>query len=316
MQTTYKGGKREIKNYYHSFGFKNISTDWHRYFKHLNGNFYKEYIPEDFFYNVIEPSLNMSIMFPALTDKNILDKLFIGVKQPKSIVKNINGIYLNASSNVILTFDEAVGLCNKYQKLVIKPTIESGGGKNVGILNINKGLTDQKNLSINQVLKNYEKNFIIQEYLNQHPQMKLLNESSVNTLRIETLLIDNKIVVLNSILRIGMKGLRIDNMSQGGYVFKIKQDGKLYNRGYFETGLEIEKKDLDFDIEEFKVPNYQIILKVVQDLHKQILHFKMISWDMAIDETCDPVLIEYNVLWGKVFFKNIMHFLVSTPMKF
>ena len=145
--------KREIKNYYHSFGFKNISTDWHRYYKHVNGNFYKEYIPEDFFYNVIEPSLNMRIMFPALTDKNILDKLVIGINQPKNILKNINGTYLKGNSYDILTFNEAVGICNKFQKLVIKPTIESGGGKNVSILNIDNGITDQQNLTIGSSIK-------------------------------------------------------------------------------------------------------------------------------------------------------------------
>ena len=287
--------KREIKDYFASYGFYNISTDWHRYNKHVNGNFYKEYIPEDFFYNVIEPSLNMRVMFPALTDKNILDKLFQGIRQPKNILKNINGVYIKADNNDILTFESAVNECNKYQKLVIKPTIESGGGKNVSVLNIQSGITDQENLTIELVLKNYNKNFIVQECLEQHDVMNLLNESSINTLRIKTLLIKEEIIILNSVVRIGLKGSRVDNMSKGGYIMQITTDGKLGTRGFFGTGLEIGKKDLDFDIDKFEVPNYQNIQSVVKDLHKQILHFKMISWDIAIDPDGNPVLIEYNV---------------------
>ena len=125
--------------------------------------------------------------------------------------------------------------------------------------------------------------------------MKLLNESSVNTLRIKTLLINDKIVTLNSVVRIGMKGSKVDNMSQGGYIMQIKQDGKLHDRGFFGTGLEIKKSNLNFEIEKFEVPNYQSILNIVTDLHKQILHFKMISWDIAIDVAGNPVLIEFNV---------------------
>ena len=74
---------KEIKDYYASFRFKNISTNWHKFNTHFSGKFYKEYIPEDLFYNVIIPNLNMVKMHPALTDKNLLSKLFKGVKHLK-----------------------------------------------------------------------------------------------------------------------------------------------------------------------------------------------------------------------------------------
>ena len=34
---------------------------------------------------------------------------------------------------------------------------------------------------------------------------------------------------------------------------------------------------------------------MIQSLHKQIPYFKMISWDIAIDDKRDLVLVEYNV---------------------
>lgn len=314
--------EQEAKEFYSSYGFSNIDTNWHRYFKHLNGKFHKEYIPEDFFYNVIEPSLNMRLMFPALTDKNILDKFFPNIIQPKNILNNINGIYIKSGNNNILTFDEAVEECNKYDELVIKPTIESGGGKNVSIITLKDGKTDYQELKIGKVLETYDKNFIVQERLEQHEQMSLLNESSINTLRIKTLLINERIIVLKVVVRIGMKGSKVDNMSKGGYILLVKDNGKLYHKGFLGTGMEIKKTNLSFDIENFEVPNFENILTIVRELHKQILHFKMISWDIAIDKKGNPILIEFNVFgqgvgqeYGPLFGKYTDEILKSCKVK-
>ena len=145
-----KSQKKEIKKYYASFGFKNICTDWHRLNTHLNGKFYKEYLPADFFYNVIEPNLNMREMFPALTDKNLLNIIFKGVKQPETVIKNINGLFTDNERNRVFEFHEVLEKCMQYSKLIIKPSIDSGGGRNIIVFKIKGNQTDYKNLTIEE----------------------------------------------------------------------------------------------------------------------------------------------------------------------
>lgn len=318
-----KAQKKEIKNYYKSFGFKNISSDWHRLFTHINGDFHKEYIPQDFFYNVVEPSLNMYSMFPALMDKNLLDKIFTNVKQPKTIVKNINGIYLDGITGNFLNFNKVVNKCKQFSNLVIKPSLESGGGKNVNIINLNKeGITDLNGLTIEQLLVKHDKNFIIQELFTQHKQMSLLNPDSVNTIRFKTLYFKGEIVHLYSVVRVGGKGVKVDNTSQGGFFCKIDSEGKLFNKGYFGNGDFTLKTDSGLLLEGFQIPNYTNIRSVVLKLHEQIPYFKMVSWDISIDELKYPNLIEFNIVgqgfseeFGPLFGKYTNEVLKNSELK-
>lgn len=286
---------KEAQEYYASFGFKNLNTDWHRYFTHVSGKFYKEYMPEDIFHNVIEPNLNMFNMLPALTDKNLLNKLFERVKQPKTIIKNINGFFYDGETNINIQLDEVIKNCNKYSKLIIKPTIGSYGGNDIVVFNINDNQTDYNSLSIKDLIKIYNKNFIIQEYLVQHKQMSLLNPSSVNTIRSTTFLIDDEVKFLRNIVRIGGKGSFLDNSSQGGIFCYIKSEGVLSEKGYIDPGKSVLVTDSKMKLKGFKIPNYNKIKENIKNLHKQIPYFKIVSWDIAIDNLGDAVLIEYNV---------------------
>lgn len=119
----------DIREYYSSFGFKNINLNWHRFYTHYSGEFYKEYIPEDLFYNVVIPNLNMNKAHSGLTDKSLLDRLFQSVKKPQNIIKNINGVYFDGWENNIIGFEEVLKICNKYSSLIIKPSIDSGEEK-------------------------------------------------------------------------------------------------------------------------------------------------------------------------------------------
>ena len=290
-----KSQKKEIKDYYANFGFKNISTVWHRYYTHLTGNFYKEYIPLDFFYNVIEPHLNMKIMFPALTDKNILNKLFKGVELLEPVVKNINGIFLDGQDNIIIDFGNVLKKCKKYNKMVIKPSIDSGGGNNVIVFELMGDLTDHKNLTLEELISSYDKNFIIQNYFIQHEQMSKLNKSSVNTIRMETLLVNGNVEILNTFVRMGTEGSKIDNINSGGFYCFVNLDGILSKNIFDASGKLLSETERKIKPELIKIPNFNRIQEDVKKLHKQICHFRMVSWDITIDKKGKTVLIEFNV---------------------
>ena len=287
--------KKEIKDYYASFGFKNTNTNWHRFYTHMSGEFYKEYIPEDLFYNVIIPNLNMTNLHSGLTDKSLLDRIFHDIKQPETVLKNINGIYYEGKENKIIQFKEAIKNCAKYSSLIIKPSIDSGGGKNIIVFNLKDGISDYKDMTIAELIKLYNKDFIIQKLISQHSKMSSLNPSSVNTLRIVTLLIKDEVEFMQGVVRIGGIDSRVDNTSQGGIWCKIKAGGILSERGYNKSLNSVLETDSKIKLKDFVIPDYDKIIKEVKNLHKQIPYFRFVSWDFAIDSSGEAVLIEYNV---------------------
>ncbi|WP_117882510.1 sugar-transfer associated ATP-grasp domain-containing protein [Aureibaculum luteum] len=286
---------REAKKYYASFGFKNINTDTHRINTYFSGVFSKEYLPEDLFHSTIEPYLNDYRIAVGLTDKNYFTLIFKNIKHPQTVLKNINGVFYDDDNN-LLNEQQAIDHCNIFEKLIIKPSIDSFGGKGIIVFNLKDGVSDYKNQTTKQFLNNSKKNYIIQNFLIQNQAMESLNPTSINTLRIITLFWNNQTNILHSIVRIGRTGSSVDNTGQGGLFCQIEPDGNLLKKGYdgesnihFETDTKIKFKD-------FKIPFYDRVKQEVKELHNQRPHFKLISWDLAINNLDETVLIEYNVM--------------------
>lgn len=284
---------KQIKAFYKKRGYSKVKTYWHRFYSSVNNQFFIRYIPEDIFHSIVSNSLNEMKQWPALLDKNLSEIIFKDFKQPITVLKNINGFYY--VNNEIVNRSTAIEHCCRYEKkLVIKPSIESGGGKEVvGFLTKDR-TTDYKKLSIKELLVSYKKDFIIQTVVEQHARLKALNPSSLNTLRIISYLKEDSVYILSSILRIGRKGMFTDNNASGGLVCGIKNDGKLREFGYFASGEKLKKTDTNILLNDYIVPSFHKALDMVKQMHSKTPYFRIISWDIAIDDVSDPVFIEYN----------------------
>ncbi len=220
--------------------------------------------------------------------------MFQNVKQPESLVKNINGFYYN--NNELITEDEAVRVCSVDQKMIIKPTLDTQGGKNVVLFKCINGKSDYNDMGIKQLFGLYGKDFIVQKAVNQHPQMAMLNTSSLNTFRIMSYLKDNSVDVLSIVVRMGKEGSITDNNTGGGFCCGVKADGSLNEISHQgNTGERYEATDQGIPFKELKLPFVDKLDDVVRKLHKKAPYFKLISWDLAIDSTEEVVLIEYNI---------------------
>lgn len=47
------------------------------------------------------------------------------------------------------------------------------------------------------------------------------------------------------------------------------------------------------------------MLELVKSLHPQIPHFRLVSWDVAINEDGKPILIEVNLKYGELDFHQL-----------
>ncbi|NER13992.1 hypothetical protein GWK08_11110 [Leptobacterium flavescens] len=298
----------EIKQYYASFGFSNVKNYWHKFYKTINGTFFKEYIPEDLFYSTIEPCLNRKELLPALSDKNLLGKVFDGVKMPATVVQNINGFY--TKDGRVISKEEAISLCSEHSRLIFKPSIHSGGGVGVVVCSINNGMTDFKNKSLEELLSSYRRDFIVQEVVKQNKVIASLNPSSLNTLRVVSYLREEEVVVLSTAVRIGGKGQFTDNVAISGVACGLNEDGSLKDLGYNKMYQPFEKGEDGIVFSTVKIPFYDKVKETVKKLHAQIPYFRLVSWDIALDDSDEVVLIEYNVMAQGIF----THQLITGPM--
>lgn len=142
--------------------------------------------------------------------------------------------------------------------------------------------------------------YILQEKINQHSKMNILNSKAVNTIRIVTVNDNGIIKHFYSILRIGTKesGER-DNTSQGGIAVGIDQDGCLVEFGIRkpEFGGRINiHPDSNVLFEGFKIPYYKEAVELCCKAHSLFFELKSIGWDIAISED-GPVFVEGNDNW-------------------
>lgn len=290
----------EIKEYYAKYGFK-VKTIWHEFYFSINNIYSKEYIPGDIFHAIINKKLNQMRQWPTLLDKNLLGNLFKDYKQPDVVLKNINGFFY-VEDEIITEYLAVKRVLNQKCQMIIKPSIDSGNGQNVLVFAVHDELTSYYNLSVKELFKKYKKDFIVQFLVNQHESLKLLNPTSLNTLRIVSYLNGDGVHVLSTLIRIGSKDSFTDNVSTGGMFSGVDNNGILREYGYFENGTKTTKTDTGVLLKNFKIPSYDIALKQIEKLHLLIPYFRLVSWDIAIDNTETPVVIEYNTyhqgIWG------------------
>lgn len=267
------------------------------------GEIDSKYIPNDLYYGEILPYYSNMSFRRFAEDKNLLDSKFSHFNMPQTIIKNSASIFYD-HENSIIDLEKAVHILSKEKDYIIKPAIDSGGGRGVSII---KEFMSEDYIE-NLITKEYKSNFIIQKVVRQNKDLASLNESSINTIRILTFLFNNEVHVLSSIIRIGKPGSSVDNISAGGIQCNILENGYLEEYGYDINRNKFTETDSGIVLGNFKVPYYEEIKKLVIDAQSKQSHFKMIGWDFAVDESNKPVFIEYNVCPGNNQMTSGPHF--------
>lgn len=274
--------------YFKQYGFK-VSSAFPEIYRRCNNIVSNKYIPASLYFYYISPYLvNMNLSM-AYVDKNMYFRHFPSVQQPITILHNMSGRFYTTDMTEVNMADAINELSNK-DSFIIKPSIESGRGRDV------KMVVKKEKYVIEQVLREYESNFIIQEIVKQHPQMARLNETSLNTIRLYTYRVigSSDYVLLGAAVRFGGKGAYRDNACTGGGFCKVDIDGSvsddIHNYRRFGWGsLKAEK-----GIDNLKVPNFETVVETVLGLHRSIPYMDLIGWDIAVGEDGVPILIELN----------------------
>lgn len=129
-----------------------------------------------------------------------------------------------------------------------------------------------------------------------------MNPTSLNTIRVISLFFKGKIHILSSVLRIGTSGSRVDNASAGGIVVGIDNKGCLKEYAYGSKKRVVYKNHPDSGIifKGYEVPKFEDIIKIIERESINYPHFRLISWDFAINENGDVIFIEFNLKNGQL----------------
>lgn len=143
--------------------------------------------------------------------------------------------------------------------------------------------------------------YLVQECIYQHPKLAELNRSSINSVRLQTVMDSDGIVhPFGAGLRIGRSGSTIDNWAKGGVFVGIDMEkGRLMKMGFmkpqFGTSVK-EHPDSQVTFEGFEIPYYKEAEAMAVRLHSFLYRSHSVGWDIAITER-GPVFIEGNGLW-------------------
>jgi len=293
--------KQDIQRYWNKFNIK-INTDWHKWYSSRNGVKDVRYVPEDIFYCIIEPFYNRVDFKEAYSDKALHSIWFSDVKRPVTIAKNMSGTSYDDEFTPIYQ-EEVIKRCMSREKIIIKPTIDSGGGRNICFIDAKEVAGMRKEVA--HAITAFRQDYIIQEIIEQHEYLKRINPESINTIRTMSFFSKEKVHVLSSVLRMGINAARVDNQAAGGISCGILQDGRLCRYAFDKYGMALEKHPQGFVFENSIVPSYSAVLDIIKREHVKLGHFRLISWDFAIDKYGFPVLIENNLRFQEINFHQL-----------
>lgn len=210
---------QEIRDYWKQISGCEIDTRWHRlYASYLNCPVRKDFFPEILYSTKLEKKLSDPKFYGILSDKGFLASVFPGddtYRLPKTIVYNSYGTYTDGQRQII-SEDEARELLASAGEVIVKPTIDTSSGEGIVKAHFVKGKDSLNNLTVNDILKGFKENFLVQECVKQSRYLSDLCEKSLNTFRVITYICQGKVFHAPLSLRMGNGSSFVDNIHRGG----------------------------------------------------------------------------------------------------
>lgn len=167
---------------------------------------------------------------------------------------------------------------NKY--FMVKP-YDGLGGKGVERIYTKdiKSINEYYNYLINNRL-------FLEEYIKQNKDISKICSNSVNTIRIMTFLCNGKAKIIFAAMRFGNGVNSVDNFHKGGMGVLVDYERGILIGDAYDKDLNKytnhPKSKIKFD--GFKIPNFDIVKKIVLEAAKVNKNIRIVGWDVAITE--------------------------------
>ncbi len=291
-------------SYYHMAGFWRRELKWSDKTCHLNRREYRQVLKKLNPENYRKLSQNKIAEKAILSLFNLPTPAFVG-RLSMQCGMDSHGAPLKSAHDL-----ETLIRTKAPQRLVFKE-LEGFGGKGVQIVEISPtdptacrplgGTTFDSVRAYCESTLYLSKggDWLVEEYLAQHPLVASFNPTSVNTIRIWVLrTTPAHTEVLVAYLRIGRIGAWVDNVASGGIIAPIDVRTGILGAG---QAAQAERRfypthpDHGTAIEGLKLPYWEQVPQVAQDALKAFPGLRFAGLDIAIGDR-GPVIVELNVV--------------------
>lgn len=207
-----------------------VNVDWFRYYCNVSGVVDETYVPLDIYFAFIEPVLNDYVRRDLeCEDKNEFD-IFVDNKYTSDVVlRYVRGMFMDADFNVVeFRLDHDIGeLIGKPAGTACGRGIEKFGFVNGGYVSLKTGVKLTR-----EYVASHD-SYVLEKVIQQHEFTAQFNASSANTFRMVTLRCpwNGEVKLIKTMLRIGVEGGAVDNLSAGGICVSVDDSGRLADVG-------------------------------------------------------------------------------------
>lgn len=262
---------------------------WSRVYKKFHG--FNPYFITDWQLHHILKQTNPYKQVVSLQNKAMVDVYFPEIPFPHNYLKNIRGVFWCEGEMKELETAVDYIIKNEINQFVIKPSVESGCGKGVRLVDLNS--ESDKLAFLRELFNSYNKDFVVQEVLKQHPIIHQLNPTSINSCRVTSLFI-NGVFSYSSILKVGKKGSNVDNW-HSSYLIGMDENGNILDKGYDNKLNQVTITDNGIAFAGLAMPYYKELISSIKKWH--IAYFPnigIIGWDVIVDQNNQTKVIEIN----------------------
>ena len=289
----------------------NADKAWLRLYGNISGIWDQRYVPENIYYNRIEPCLNNKAFAKCYNDKNFYLSYLGDFNIPATLISNIDGVFYNDEHKPI-TPEAAIRFLGDETGFIIKPAIDSGGGNKVTLWRKNNNVilsNEDKVLTSDFLRSVYNKNYVIQKVIEQHIFFSRYNPTSVNTVRVLTYRSakDESINVLHCILRVGASGSITDNQASGGYACGVTNTGHLTGNAVDKMGNRFQKVNNTDLVPGTMIEGFEEIIKTACDLASRYHYARLLGLDMCLNKEGEVIVLEVNNVNNEINFYQMLY---------
>jgi hypothetical protein len=198
----------------------------------------------------------------------------------------------NFRSQLVAWLDEGQG------RLIVKP-LRGQSGRDIVLAEREKDGTFIRSKQSRFPLEQFRlgEKAIVQEVLTQHPALAAFSSSSVNTLRVVTLLTaDDRVIIVNSALRTGVGPSFVDNWAAGGVAAGVdRETGRLRPYAYDKVGRRyVSHPTSGIVFADYQIPGFKRICASAAAIQRLFPFYRMLGLDLALEPDGEPAVIEIN----------------------
>ena len=284
--------------------YYNVSKEkkWYEFYHGIDDSVsnLKYYIPDSIYYMYVDLFFSHARKAMVVDDKNLYDLFFYDVRMPNTILRKNDGVYLNKSYDVI-SEEQAIQMVKVNNVVISKQPTLSEGGHGVLFWDFQKDSLDHFYEWLHD-----NPNTIIQEVVRQHQSLSAIHKDSINTIRIMTIIMNNTVRIVSSVLRMGVNGSKVDNASSGGLVCGINADGSLKGRAFDTKGKVYYSHPQSGKLTGIEIPGFHKCCDLARRLAPRFVGVsRLVSWDFSVGEDTCPILIEVNLGYGQIDFHQM-----------